>query len=64
MVTIDELNAAYRRTQLRHYGTTFLQALSNSAIKLCLTRIAESAMKAEGETAPNPPRRVRMPYAD
>jgi len=63
MVSIDDLLKAYKRTKLKHHGTTFLQALENSALKLCLTRIAETAVKAKGETAPNPPR-VRMPYAD
>lgn len=64
MVTIEELSAAYKRTSLKRYGTTFLQALENSAIKLCLTRIAEQAVKAQGETAPTMPRKVRFPYAD
>ena len=62
MLSIDDLLKAYKRTTQasRHYLS---QALDNSALNLCLTRIAETAVKAKGETAPNPPR-VRMPYAD
>lgn len=63
-VTIEELSKAYRRSKLAHLGITFLQALENSTLKLCLTRIAELAVKAQGKAAPNPPRRVRVPYAD
>lgn len=60
--SIDDLKVAYKRTQLKRLGISFLQAMESPMLLRCMTRLAECALKKQealGKPAPMQPDSAR-----
>ena len=44
---IEDLNAAYKRTQLKRFGVSFLSAMESPMFRKLLERIAQNQPKAK-----------------